>query len=213
MKDIVILGASGFAKEMLWLLEKNNEIVPEWNVVGFVDETKTGLEPVENYGVVGDDEWLLNYPHPINAICGIGSPSLRRKVIQKYKNKAHHVLFPPIVSRRADVCQHARLGEGSIVCTGVMIAPHVKLGDFVTINLGVTIGHDTVIQEFGQVNLGANISGNVFIESDCDIGIGTCIIQGKHIGPKTIIGAGSVIIRDIPGHCTVVGNPGRILEK
>lgn len=64
-----------------------------------------------------------------------------------------------------------------------------------------------------MVNPGANISGNVQIGSGCEIGTGACIIQGKQLGPNTVVGAGSVIIRDVPGYCTIVGNPGRILER
>nr|WP_325212018.1 acetyltransferase [uncultured Oscillibacter sp.] len=213
MEDIVILGAGGFAKEALWILERNNESRKDWNILGFVDQMKTEQEPVKGYGVIGDDEWLLRYPHPINVVCGFGSPALRRKVVQKYKDEAYNVTFPTLISNGANVSRHALLQEGCVICSGTMAAPNVKLGSFVILNLNCTVGHDTVIQEFSVVNPGANISGNVVIGNDSEIGTGSCIIQGKRLGPGTIVGAGSVIIRDVPGHCTVVGNPGRILEK
>lgn len=213
MKDIVIIGSNGFAKDVLWVLEKNNEDFKEWNILGFVDEKEMTDEPVSGYGVIGNDDWLLNYPHPISAACGLGRPSLRRRVVQKYKSVGCNVSFPPIISSGAHVSKHVHFGEGCVVCFGAMIAPNVVLDNFVALNLGCTIGHDTVIQEFTMVNPGANVSGNVLIENDCEIGTGACIIQGKRLGPKTVIGAGSVIIRDTPGCCTVVGNPGRILGR
>ncbi len=213
MRDVVILGASGFAKDLLWILEQQNEVRKEWNILGFVDRVKTDEEPVKGYGVVGDDQWLSHYPHPVNAVCGFGNPALRRRIVQKYKSVGHMAAFPPLVSPGANISRYTDLGEGCIICSGTMIAPNVKLGDFVILNLSCTVGHDTVIQEFSTVNPGANISGDVLIENDCEIGTGACVIQGRRLGPNTIAGAGSVIIRDIPGHCTVVGNPGRILEK
>lgn len=211
IKDVVILGSSGFAKDVLEILEDNNEAAKQWNILGFID-FEVSSEPVEGYRVIGDDEWLLSYPHPVNAVCGFGAPALRRKVLEKYKGK-NHISFPALISHVARVSRHVRLGEGCVICPGVCIAPNVRLGDFVSLNLNCTIGHDTQLRDFIMVNPGANIAGNVLIDSDCEIGTGSCVIQGKRIGPQTIIGAGSVIIRDIPGQCTVVGNPGRILEK
>lgn len=210
MKDIVILGSKGFAKDVLWLLETLNEDQQNWNILGFID-TASGEEPVPGYGIVGDDEWLLQYPHPVSAACGLGAPTLRQAVVKKYKGR--HIEFPSLAAKNANVSKHVRFGEGCIVCPGVLIAPNVVLGDFVSLNLGCTLGHDTILDDFVMVNPGANISGNVRIGSGCEIGTGACIIQGKQLGPNTVVGAGSVIIRDVPGHCTVVGNPGRILER
>ena len=210
MKDNVILGSNGFAKDVLWLLEALNEEDKKWNILGFIDEV-SGAEPVAGYGILGNDEWLLQYPHPISAACGLGAPSLRQNVMKKYRG--HQIEFPTLVAKRAEVSKHVRFGEGCIVCPGVLIAPNVVLGNFVSLNLGCTLGHDTRLEHFIMVNPGANISGNVQIGSGCEIGTGACIIQGKQLGPNTVVGAGSVIIRDVPGYCTIVGNPGRILER
>ena len=37
MKQIVIIGASGFATEVAWLIEEINSYKPEWEILGFVD--------------------------------------------------------------------------------------------------------------------------------------------------------------------------------
>lgn len=56
MKDIVIIGAGGFAREVVWLIEENNKIKPEWNILGYISN-ETGK--VGNYDIVGDDECEL----------------------------------------------------------------------------------------------------------------------------------------------------------
>lgn len=210
MKDIVILGSRGFAKDVLWLLETLNEERRQWNILGFID-TPSKEEPVPGYGILGDDEWLLQYPHSVSAACGLGAPALRQTVVKKYRGS--QIAFPSLVAKSAQVSNQTRLGDGCIICPGVLIAPNTELGDFVSLNLGCTIGHDSKLDPFIMVNPGANISGNVRIGSGCEIGTGACIIQGRRLGPNTVVGAGSVIIRDVPGNCTVVGNPGRILER
>lgn len=212
MKDVVVLGSSGFAQEMLWLLEHNNEQKKEWNILGFVDNVKHN-SPLAHYDIIGDDEWLLHCPHSICVVCGIGSPILRRKIVNNLKAKNCNISFPSIISRSATTSPYIRMGEGCVVCAGAVITTNVSLDNFVAINLGCHIGHETVIHDFVTINPGSNISGNVCIGEACDIGTGTSIIQGKKIGANSIIGAGSVIIRDVPEGCTVVGNPGRVLER
>lgn len=212
MNDIVILGSSGFATEVLWLLEDNNQYKKEWNILGFIDNFSDSSE-VLGYPVLGNDEWLLNYEHPVNAVCAFGNPALRCKVAGKFLNKAKHITFPNLISRAAVVSKHTRMGQGNIICANSVISPTAYLHDFVISNLSCTIGHDVVISDFTTLNPGSSVSGNVTIGERCEIGTGTHVIQGVNIGPRTITGAGSAIIRDTPGDCTVVGVPGRVLEK
>lgn len=212
MKDIVILGSSGCAKDVLWLLEANNEIHSEWNILGFVDGHTVGQE-VLGLPVLGDDAWLMDYPHPIHAACGFGSPALRRKVVDTFRTSASHISFPNLISHSAQISRHATLGIGNIICAGSTLTSDSKIGNFVIMNVGSVVFHDDVIGDFTTLNPGSVVCGNVVIGEGCDIGTGTHIIQGLHIGPHTVTGAGSAIIRDVPGHCTVVGVPGRILEK
>jgi len=47
----------------------------------------------------------------------------------------------------------------------------------------------------------------------CFIGAGATIMPGVTIGDHCIIGAGSVVLRDVPSHSLVFGNPARVMEK
>lgn len=212
MKDIVILGSSGCAKDVLWLLEENNRVLPEWNILGLIDGKTVGQE-VWGYPVLGDDQWLQRYPHPINAVCAFGSSALRRRVVESFRCATDTVRFPNIISCHALVSPHAEMGVGNIICARTTVTSDCKLSNFITINVGSTLFHDDVIGDFTTLNPGSVVCGNVTIGEGCEIGTGTHIIQGVHIGPYTVTGAGSAIIRDTPGYCTVVGVPGRILEK
>ena len=53
----------------------------------------------------------------------------------------------------------------------------------------------------------------ILIDDTVEIAPGAVILPGTILRGETKIGAGSVIIRDVPADCTVVGNPGRILER
>jgi len=44
------------------------------------------------------------------------------------------------------------------------------------------------------------------------IGVGSVLMQGVKVGRKAIVGAGCVVIRDVPDHSVVAGNPGRLIK-
>lgn len=211
-KDIVIIGAGGFAKEVLWLLEQINNSTDEWNILGFVDKMPSSNQnKVHGYSIVGDDKWLEKYEDPIHVVCAIGSPTLRKQIIQRLKNK-RNIIFPNIISEKAILSDKIDMGEGCIVCASSIVTVDVKLGNFVIINLDCTIGHDAILDDFVTIYPSVNVSGNVTIASETEVGTGTNIIQGISIGNESIIGAGAVVIRDIKGYCTAVGNPAKEIK-
>lgn len=210
-REIVIVGSSGFAKEMLFLVE--NSCAPDgnrWIIKGFIDENIN--EDILGHKVLGNDDWLLRYDKEINVVVGIGDPKAKYRVVNKLK-KNENIIFPNIIAKSARLGNSVIMGEGCIVCDMNILTVDIHLGDFVTLNLNNTIGHDTVIRDYVTINPGCNVSGNVTIGALSLIGTGTKIIQGIDVGKESIIGAGAVIIRNVDERCTVVGNPGRLIRK
>lgn len=212
-KNIAILGASGFAKEILWLLKENNRITKEWNILGFIDNSfPENMSNIAGYKVIGNDEWLLNYEEQIYVVCGIGNSNLRAKIVQKLKDK-ENIVFPSIISKGVVLSDSVKLGIGCIICTNSILTVDIILGDFVTINLDCTVGHDAVLEDFTTLHPSVNVSGNVRIQSKTEIGTGTHIIQGINIGQNSKVGAGSVVVRDIPSYSIAVGNPAKVIKR
>lgn len=212
-RDIVVIGASGFAKEVIFLLKNSCTITGEkWNIVGCIDEDLDMEKDVLGYPILGNDEYLLNYNEEINVVLGIGNPIIKMKVVEKLK-KNSKLVFPNIIASTVRMDDSVVLGEGCIICDMNILTTDVTIGNYVTLNLSNTVGHDSKIDDYVTVNPGCNISGNVGIGKLSMIGTGTKIIQGLSIGEDTVIGAGSVIIRDVKNKTTVVGNPGRVIKE
>lgn len=212
-KNIVIIGASGFAKEVLWLLEENNKITNEWHILGFIDPSYfSNPNPIKGYNIIGDDRWLLEYENEIYVVCAVGSSALRKKIIQKFVHK-DNIIFPNIISSGAILSDSVRMGKGCIICSNSVLTVDISLGNFVTINLDCTIGHDAVLNDFVTVYPSVNISGNVIINSRTEIGTGSQIIQGLTIGERTMIAAGSTVFKNIPSNCTALGNPAKVIMQ
>lgn len=212
-RNIVVVGASGFAKEVIFLLENSyTKSGEKWNIIGCIDENLNKAKTVLRYPVLGNDDFLLNYKEQINVAIGIGNPEIKKRVVEKFKRKSN-LLFPNIIASTVRMGDSVILGEGCIICDMNILTTDIIIGDFVTLNLSNTIGHDTRIEDYVTINPGCNISGNVEIGKLTMVGTGTKIIQGLSIGEEAVIGAGSVIIRDVGAKTTVVGNPGRVIKE
>lgn len=210
MKDIVIIGAGGFAREVAWLIERNNEVRQEWNILGFVDEGRES--DLLTYPIVGNDEWLLKYPKEIHAAICIGSASLRKKIAAKFK-ECPNIRFPSLISADACVGRGNVIGDGAIICAGTIITVNARIGAFSIINLDCTIGHEAVLDKCVTLYPSVNISGDVHIGEAAEIGTGATVIQGVHIGSGTIVGASAAVVNNLPSNCTAVGIPAKVIKK
>lgn len=205
VKDIVIVGAGGFGREVEWLIERINEQHYEWNFIGFVDSEINGKR------VVGDDSFIVEAKRELYVAIAVGSSRLRKVLYEKYV-KNPNVHFPNLLDPSVVISKRVAMGIGNIVCAANIITVDVVWGSFNIVNLACTIGHDVKMGDYITINPNCNISGNVTIGNLSEIGTGTQIIQGKEIGAETIVGAGCVVVKDIPGECTVVGVPGKIVK-
>lgn len=209
MKDIVIIGAGGFGREVAWLIEDINKVNNEWNIVGFVDDNKSiqGTE-INGYKVVGDIDWLEK--QEVFVVNAIGDPIIKKKVMDKLdgsKNKYPVLIHPSVICS-----DRVSFGEGSIICAGNIITVNIEIGKHVIINLDCTIGHDANIGDYSTVLPSVNVSGFVKTEECVSVGTGSAVIQGVNIGRNTVVGAGAVVVKDLPANCTAVGSPAKPIK-
>ena len=209
MKDIVIIGAGGFGREVAWLIEDIKKVNNEWNIVGFVDDNKSiqGTE-INGYKVVGDIDWLEK--QEVFVVNAIGNPVIKKKVMDKLdgsKNKYPVLIHPSVICS-----DRVSFGEGSIICAGNIITVNVEIGKHVIINLDCTIGHDANIGDYSTVLPSVNVSGFVKTEECVSVGTGSAVIQGVNIGRNTVVGAGAVVVKDLPANCTAVGSPAKPIK-
>jgi len=203
MKDIVIIGAGGCAKETLWIIESINERCPTWNFLGFVNNEN-------KESVIGDDEWLKKYPKEIYVVCAIAKPFIRKKVVEQISINVN-IKFATIIHPDILCSSKSIIGKGTIIAAKSIVSVDASIGEHVLINFGCFIGHDSELNNFSTVYTDAKISGGVKIGEMVEIGAGSVILEKIQIGDKTSIGLGSVVLRDIPSDCTAMGYPAKPL--
>ncbi|RNF39629.1 acetyltransferase [Planococcus salinus] len=209
MKDIAIIGAGGFGREVAWLIERLNNVKEEWNFVGFVDDDETlqGKE-VSGYQVIGNIEWLRN--QEINVVNAIGDPIIKKKVIERLKDSKN--TYPVLIDPSVIHSDKVSFGEGSIICAANILTTDIKVGKHVIINLDCTIGHDATLGDYTTVLPSVNVSGFVETKECVSVGTGSAIIQGVKIGANTVVGAGAVVVKELPANCVAVGAPAKPIK-
>ena len=212
MKDIAIFGIGGFGREVLALIKDINKVQPTWNIIGFFDDGYEKGIMVNGYPNLGKAEDLNKWEKPISIAVAIGSPVIKKRVLDKIVNPL--VDYPTLIHPSVWIGdkEFVEIGDGCIICAGVMITTNVQIKDFVILNLQCTVGHDTVINRNAAFMPSVNISGEVNIGEGVYVGTGAKIINQLEIGEYTIVGAGAVVAESLPAHCTAVGVPAKPIK-
>lgn len=210
-KDIVIYGASGLGREILYLIK--SRLSDDFNVIAFIDD---GLSKINNM-MVGDlpvysKEFLLNYESHLGVVIAIADSAIKKKIFEEL-SKFNCLFFPSIVSPDARIASDLVIGEGTIITGRCIFSVNVKLGKLVLMNGEDQLGHDVVIKDYVSMMPRCTISGNVTIGENCLIGAQSFVLQGKSIGNNSVLAPGSIVFKNVPPNVTVMGNPATILLR
>jgi sugar O-acyltransferase (sialic acid O-acetyltransferase NeuD family) len=209
---MIIIGAKGFAKEVLEILNQNNELE---NLV-FYDDVNIDL-PTKLYSQFPILKTTIDAENYFKAIdnkftIGIGNPVLRKKLHDKFE--ALGGVFNSTISPKANVGSFGNhINNGCNIMTGTVITNDVTIGKGTLINLNCTVGHDVVIGDFVELCPGVSVSGNCSIGELSFIGTNATILPSINIGKNVIVAAGSVVTKDVPDNCMVAGIPAIIKRE
>jgi len=208
MKDIIIIGAGGFGREVEMLIRQINHEKNKWNFIGYLDDCEALGNRVGNSQVIGSIEKIVDFKSAYFVIA-IANTHIKRKILE---------IIPPfsrpaiLIHPNVLLGERVIIGDGTILCAGNIITEDISIGKHVILNLSCTVGHDTNIKDFCSIMPSVNISGEVIIEQGVFVGTGSKIINKVGIGDFSIIGAGAVVSKTIPANCTAVGVPAKPIK-
>lgn len=211
-RNIVLFGASGYAKVIIDIIEKQNE----YQIVGLIDDFKPVGERLLNHTVIGKIEDLsrLMIEYDIyGGILAIGDNWVRSKAVEKVCSVVPSFKFVNAIHPSSVIGQDVKIGDGSVVMAGVVINPSSSIGAHCILNTNSSIDHDGIMKKFSSLAPNVTTGGNVEIGEFSAISIGSIIIHGKKIGNHTVIGAGSLILKDVGDNEVVFGLPGKCKKK
>ena len=107
--------------------------------------------------------------------------------------------------------------------TGIEIHPAAVIGRrfFIDHGMGVVIGETSVIGDDCTLYHGVTLGGTSWqkgkrhptLQDDVVVGAGAKVLGPIEIGRGARIGSNAVVVRDVPNSSTVVGVPGRLIER
>lgn len=219
LDDVMCLvGAGGHGRETMEqiksLASQGSFHIPLSNI--FFAETEITQSVVNNCKVLKIDEFVaLPSPNKFFNI-SISDHVVRKRIAEYFMNAGCQSI--QLRSKLSSIGEHNSIEEGSIISEFATITTNTKIGKFLHLNRHASISHDCIIGNFVTFAPYANASGNVHIHDGAYIGAGATIKQGSLskpliIGKNAIIGMGAVVTKDVPEHCTVIGNPARIINE
>ncbi len=212
MNKVAIVGAGGFAREALWLIREMKKSGAEIEPWGFIDDNpKLHGKSICDLEVKGNLSALASKKDEVSALCAIGNPRSKKKVVSKALEIG--IRFTSVIAPDVKASDYLEIGSGVIICAGNILTTQIRVGNHVIVNLDCTVGHDVVIGDYATIAPGVHISGNCSIGEGVDIGTGANLIQGITIGAGSVIGAGAAVVGDIPPGVTAVGVPARVIKE
>ncbi len=204
MKQLVIIGAGGFGREVLAWARQTAE---NWTVRGFVDDNPRALDRfgkdvpvlggIDDYAPADGDFF----------VCALGQIEFKRRCVERVR--ARGGCFTTLLHRTAVRGENVTLGQGVILCPHTTVGSDARLGDFATVNLHSSVAHDAVIGRWTQLHCHVDITGGVVLGEGVTVGSHASVLPGIRVGDGAVIGAGAVVMRDVPAGVTVFGSPAR----
>lgn len=212
MTKIAVFGAGGFARELAWLISEINETKRTYDFIGYLVSDLDRLTSTDSRNeVLGDLSWLDANRDQLQCLAlGVGNPEARLRIAAEVQPKFPEIEWPPLIhpSVRFER-ESSRIGEGAILCAGVIGTVGLVIEPFTMVNLSCTLGHEAKLGKGSVLNPTVNISGGVELGEGVLVGTGAQILQYVHVGARAAVGAGAVVTKNVDAGQTVVGVPAR----
>lgn len=205
MKDIIIVGAGGFGREAVTLIQAVNKVEPQYNILGFINDIPDALDGINiPYKILGSiQEWQPKENEYF--IMGIASPTGKEKVATILKEKG--AKFETLIHPAALISDYAEIGEGCVIGGRSSVGACTKIGNFVHI-AGTMVGQDAIIGDYSTTTGFANIT-NAQLGKRVFVGSHAVILNRLKVGDDAFVCAGSIVFSNVKANTKVIGNPAK----
>lgn len=206
-KKLVIVGFSGFGKEVYWLASRLGVTVS-----GFLDDSDSvACHAFDSVRVLGKVDSWVDFVD-CQFVIAVGNPRVRKKIYEKMTALGTPTFATLVDPSAIFHMSHVNIGAGSIICAGTVSTVDISIGSHVIVNLNCTIGHDAVLEDFVTIAPMVAISGNVHIHDRVEVGTGSCIRQGLIMETGSMLGMGSVLTKNVKRNVVFFGNPAKAFK-
>lgn len=209
MKDIVILSAGRFSREVYSMIMDCIDDGKQWRFKGFVDDRKNILDDFPHEGeMLGGCEVYEPAPNDY-IIPAMGESGVREKYVEQLLAKGAR--FETLVHPTVYVGKNIKIGCGCVVLQYTICTADLTIDDFVNVGARCILSHGNRIGIFCSISGGVEIAGEVKIGARTFLGSGVTVAPNLNIGAGAYIGIGSVVIHNVRNDAFIFGNPAKHL--
>ena len=204
MKNLIIVGAGEFGRELYWTILESIGYSTEFEVKGYLDDGEPAaftklqrplLGTTQGYEMEKDDVFT----------CAVANPLNRQRIVDYMLSRGAE--FVDIIHKTAIIQGSVQHGEGLIMCPFTALGDSSVIGNHVMINTFSAVGHDSRVDDFTCIMAHCDITGHANIGKRVFIGGGAGTVPYVNIGDDAYVGAGSIVLRKVKPGVKVFGNP------
>ena len=214
VRELLLMGAGGFARETAEAVRAVNAAKPTWRLLGFLDDDpgRHG-NVVGGVPIIGSSAAVHDHPAASIVIC-TGRPDdyVSRRLIAE-RLELDDERYATVLHPTATIGESCRVGAGSVLLAHVDLTADVVVGRHVAVMPQVVLTHDTRIGDWATVASGVRVGGGCRISQGAYIGSGACLREGLTVGEWAMVGMGSVLTRDVPAERLWFGAPARDVSR
>jgi len=193
-RPIILVGAGGHAVSCIDVVEEQGE----FRIAGLVASSDEVGSEVLGYAVIGDNDSLREiFSSTASALVAVGqikTAAPRVRLFEQLQGIGYHL--PVMVSPRAYVSRHARVGAGTVVMHGAVVNANAIIGSNCIINSHALIEHDASIGDHCHVSTAAVVNGGVHVGERTFLGSCSVVREGASIGDEAFVAMGQRVVGD-----------------
>lgn len=213
MKNLVIIGASGFSRDMYYVAKNSIGYLTDYDIKGFIVHKEEYLNSLDGYNgyppMLGT---IFNYEIKEEDvfICALGDVKTKREVCEFIKSKGGR--FQTLIHKDAQIRNNVKIGDGCIIESHAHIGSDVTIGENSIIQAFACVAHDCKVGNYSRIDVRVLMTGRSVVGNNVTIHSNAVINQKIMVEDNSVVAAMSFVIRNVKAGTTVMGNPAKRLE-
>lgn len=192
MKNLYLICGGGHCRSCIDVIESTGTFI----IQGIFDRAKKVGEHVLGYPIIGGDNDISAFVKVDNYfLITLGQIKSAEARILIYENlKKMDANVATVISPRAYVSKHAKIGKGTVVMHDAFINANAVVGENCIINTKALIEHDANVGNHCHISTGAIVNGGCVVEELCFIGSNTVLKQYTTVPKASVLQAGRLFL-------------------